>query len=506
MKKFYRTTALAVLCTVGCMANSQADQAIIIGGGYNINGSQGQIELNVKWVQEILKSANMPVTTFFTDGDNPEPDVHYRTKSTSAEGSESAIEQLSLAMEPVARLFNNQYLNQKRFRNHTVSDVRGSTRVTELKDSLSDLLSSAPNDPSLIVYNGHGKQSNSTVDKVTLELWDDTQLTAAELHGVLNESQAATRFIFTQCYSGGFHRLAYKNPESGLALSDNLRCGFTSESAYRLAEGCSASIDTDDYRDYTTFFFAALTGYDRNGEILPIETDANTDGEVTMREAHFYTLGNAHSTDLSRSTSEDYLTSWEPWYLKWNSAKPGLPNNEYAKLFRNLAAKHNISLDSKPAKSIRASLNGYLEEQAELQAQRDGLFNSISEIQQQLIVEAAKQWPAIVGPYTAGFQAMTLNGELLSVSEWLLQQDQYKELVAAQDMNEALSAKLLDTERNVTQMQKLLHFRKLSNLKHDLYQHGSSQEISDYERLVGCEDAPVVFSEKIGMSSNAQSN
>jgi len=197
-----RLKSLLIGLSLLLVSNAHGDQAILIGGGYNINGSQGQIELNVQWVQDVLKRAELPVTTFFTDGEDPAPDVHY-THIDSADKNPDAIDTLAAQLEPVARLFGNQQANQQRFRNHRIKDVQGSTVAGELTQSLEALLSTNADEPNLIVYNGHGRQSESTSDKVTMELWDDTTMTANDLHSILNRSNAATRFVFTQCYSGG---------------------------------------------------------------------------------------------------------------------------------------------------------------------------------------------------------------------------------------------------------------------------------------------------------------
>ncbi len=471
---------------------AKADQAVLIGGGYNINGSQGQIELNVRWVQDVLKRSGLPVVTFFTDGNDPAPDVHFQQIETSSD-TDNPIEELSQKLEPVARLFDNHQSNLTRYRDHAVPDVKGSTQSDKLKPALLELLDSAPEDPTLIVYNGHGKQSESTPDKVTMELWNDTQMTASELHSILDNSKAPTRFVFTQCYSGGFHRLAYENPESGLELSSSQRCGFTAESAYRLAEGCSASIDSDDYRDYTTYFFAALSGYDRHGEILPVDTDNNRDGKISLREAHLYTLENAHSTDLSRSTSEDYLNTWQPWYLKWAAGKSGLPNNEYARLFRNLADRHDIVLNENPAKNIRAKIQTYQSTMYDLYEKMHRLDESLKSIKHELMEKATTKWPALVSPYTANFQTMIASGEMLAVAQWLKEEPMYKNLVELQMEEQNSINAMLNAERDITQMQKLLEFRKLAKLKKQLYEYGTSQHIKDYERLVSCEDQPLAL-------------
>ncbi len=476
---------------------SQADQAILIGGGYNANSSQGQIELNVKWVQSVLKKADIPVTTFFTDGDDPGFDVHY-LNPPSQDKELNALDKLAEQLDPVARLFNNRVANQRRYRSHTIEDVQDGTESDTLAKALEDILTSKPDEPNLIVFNGHGNQSKTSMDKVTMELWNDTWMTAADLHSILNRSEASNRFIFTQCYSGGFHRLAYKNPEHGLELSDTTRCGFTAESAYRLAEGCSASIDTDDYRDYTTYFFAALDGYDRNGNLLPFDTDTNRDGAVSLREAHFYTLENAHSTDLPRSTSEDYLATWQPWYLKWITEKPTLQNNEYAKIFRVLAGRHDIPLSENPVKAIREKMQSYLEIDEDLKAQQSDIQSTLAEVHLELIYAAQAKWPALADPYTAMFQTMLASGEIVQVANWLREQPDYQKLVELQTQDDNIVQSLLDNERNLTQMHKMLHFRNIAKLKRQIYEYGTPEQISDYEKLVACEDKPLNSSEQPG--------
>ena len=503
-----RTTTVTLTAGALLLLSSAvfADKAILIGGGYNINASQGQIELNVKWVQSVLKNANLPVTTFFTDGDEPTADVHFLKPANGDTGDDAnndanneskatSLDQLAEQLQPVSRLFGDHINNSIRYRNHSVEDVAGATRAPELSQSLATALSES-NEPALIIYNGHGKQSPANVDQVTMELWDNTHLTAAQLHSVLDLSSSPTRFVFTQCYSGGFHRLAYKDPANGLALSDSMRCGFTAESAYRLAEGCSASIDSDDYRDYTTFFFAALDGYDRHGEILPVDTDSNADGKVSMREAHFYTLEEAHSTDLSRSTSEDYLINWQPWFLKWVSLSPAIADNEYAKLFRSLAAKHNISLTENPTKQIRDRISTFEQTALDLAARREDLQQELLKLQGELADEALQKWPALAGPYTAAYQSLAASGEMINVATWVAEQPAYPAIENLQEEDNSLVDDYLANERNLTQMHKLLHMRKLSVLKSQLYTYADQDVIRDYERLLSCEEAPLIFAEQ----------
>jgi hypothetical protein len=134
-------------------------------------------------------------------------------------------------------------------------------------------------------------------------------------------------------------------------VSDGALCGFVATSEDRGSEGCTASIDTSAYRDYSSYFFSAIHGMTINGENLAVNTDLNNDGAVTLKKAHIYILSNALAIDLSRSTSDDYLVQWQPWYFSW---VPELsePDNLYSDISRRIAlrisfkekAKHSFQL------------------------------------------------------------------------------------------------------------------------------------------------------------------
>ncbi|MGQ7847731.1 hypothetical protein ACUNV4_24775 [Granulosicoccus sp. 3-233] len=459
----------------------RADDALLIGGGYNLQGSQGQIELNVKWVQGILQAQGLSVSTYFTDGREAGPDVHYMVDPSTQ----------SSPLEALARVFGDWGLENRRYRENEVAEVLGSTRRNELEPRLRQIFERGEDEELLLVYNGHGSQSYTTPDEVTLNLWDDTTLSASELHELLEPQRSAFRFVFTQCYSGGFHRLAYADSAQGSELSETPRCGFTAESAYRLAEGCSASIDTDDYRDYTTFFFAALSGRERGGDIIGRDPDRNKDGTTTLREAHLYTLEEAYSTDLSRSTSEDYLDQWQPWYLRWLPTSASLPDNEYAALFRNLATRHDVALNDDTRNNLRQALADADQALDSLAGERLSLEQQMQQLQYQLQYRLVGQWPELMGPYTAAYQKMAADGLLREIAEQTERLPEYRQLQQLQDRYASLDLDMLDRERQATQYQKMIRLRRLAQLKQQLAEHGSVQEQADYQALLSCEEAPL---------------
>ncbi|HLF12158.1 MAG TPA: hypothetical protein VJA26_13165, partial [Gammaproteobacteria bacterium] len=249
----------------------------LIGGGNTVDDSQVQIEANVGWLQTIFRERDIEARTYFGAGNTGEPDVAYLARP-----DESGV----------------------RYRPHRLPDVSGSTRRPELTEALRRDLGSLPaGDDALVIFNGHGGIDSADTRKNYLKLWGDGRMTVSDLESLLDAAprEARVRFVMAQCYSGAFAGLVYDDPQTASGFQGN-RCGFMSEAADRLAEGCGLSLEETEFRDYTTYFFAALAGRTRAGE--PIEQDVvdrGGDGAVSFRESHFYALLNAHSSDLSRS-------------------------------------------------------------------------------------------------------------------------------------------------------------------------------------------------------------
>jgi len=398
-------TLLSTIVTVALLGASQlshADNAIIIGGGYNLTASQGQIELNVQYAKDTLEANGLEVTTYFTDGNDPGNDVFIQHENP-----------LDNTFDALSRVFGDHLEQNREYRSHKLLEVTGSTQKELLLPQLENQLATA-NEPLWIIYNGHGQQSKkNTPDRVTLELWNNTSITANELHTTLKQSKQPIRYAFTQCYSGGFHSIAYEQPHNSLIPAKPQRCGFTAVSAYSLAEGCSASINTNDYRDYTTHFFAALSGQERNGDVILNDPDEDKNGTVSPREAHFYTLINAKSTDLSWSTSEDFLDRWEPWYLKWTPQAKTLPDNEYTELFKTLAETIDIPHDNPSVGNIRERISTLNSEHNKLTQQLHQQAQSIRKLRRSIAEPIVAKWPALMAPFSTGFQALSQKDQLM---------------------------------------------------------------------------------------------
>lgn len=348
----------------------------LIGGGNNINNSQGQIEQNVLWLRDVLsrKTSIQRLHTYFGIGNTKGKDIVYWKPLGDENDPAQAITRVFV---PIGQIGEH-------FKRHDFKQLDGGAQKGQLIAQLiKDFKQIRNSTDVLLVYNGHGGNNYTNTKDNYLKLWGDTSLTVAELDNTLDNipQTITTRFILTQCFSGAFYRLIFDDPENEVPAKQN-RCGFMAESAHREAEGCSLGINKSEYRDYTTYFFAALDGQTRLDIELASNPDLNEDQQVSFREAHLYALQTAQSQDLSRSTSEVYLENWQPWYLRWQTTSDN-PTSIYWKIAENVAKRNQVTLDANNLRERRNSLErNNIAVKAELQALYEdmGTWRPVKEI------------------------------------------------------------------------------------------------------------------------------
>jgi hypothetical protein len=460
-----------------------ADYVWMIGGGPLPWNSQGQIELNVKWALEVIgrKNPDSIIRVFYTDGDEPGPDiVAYENKTPE-----------NSPMFPVARVFGDAEANAEIYYNHSIPGVEGGTRAGMLKENLAQDMSRLTGaDTGLIIYNGHGSSDAADHGKNALNLWDNTFLDVYEFEELLSRADARTpmRFIMTQCYSGAFSRAVYTGAADDTLELEGNRCGFMAESAERQAEGCSGSLRIGEYRDYTTYFFAALNGKTRLNEKLRDDPDRNNDGKVTLREAHFYTLANAYSTDLSRSTSEEYLDRWQPWYTRWISGNSTAQNSVFSKLARESMVSNGMEQEFsggvRRAVSYRRKLR---DEYAMTVQENERLKERITSVRRAIRKDVLMRYPELQARATDAYVEM-ITGRLPEIRRAIINHSRYRELDGLYKETEESAARLLDSERRLAQVEKVFRLRQLATTEDYLARFGTLSDRAGYGRLVRCED------------------
>ncbi len=473
--------ATAIVCTLSAaQLSAQSTEAILIGGGSDVHDSHVRFEDSLIWIRSVLSDQNVSSTAYFNDGDNGYPDV-------SVASDDSVRQRQALSM-----VFDDSYKQMLSFRNHRLNNVSGGTGIDVLEPAISAKLTDKSINQLLIVNSGLGAYPGGSEELASIPLWNDSQLNVRQLHQWAHSGNMPVRFVLSQSHSGGFHRLAYKHPSRGLELGSQTHCGFTASSTYGTSETSIKHPSKSEQHDYASYFFSALAGYEYDGEIINRFADQDDDGRTSLREAHMFALLEGKSIDLPLSTSEDYLLRWQPWYLRWQPAQKTLPNNEYTRIFRDVASQMRIALTDNVAKDIRNRQNHLLRELKDQQQLYTKQLGSIAQLQATLQSQAYAQWPQLNAPYTQGYESLVNSGQIPAINRFLENtQPQYTTLLELIDAARQSHLANVLKRREIAQHEKLIQLRHLALLKGQLLENGSAAQIRDYRSLVSCEEAPL---------------
>jgi hypothetical protein len=452
---------------------ANADAVWLIGGGPDVYESQVQIERNVLWVLRAMDSlpGERRVRVFFTDGQEPTADVHEWT-----EPAETAA-----VLQPLARVFDAYWRNGLQYRSHGIPDVAGTTEAGPLADALgTDLSALKPGDRGWLIFAGHGTQGEDRNNR--LELWNGTHINVGDLQSLLDQAppEVRLRFVFAQCYAGAFAKLA---------TPDSDRCGFLAAAADQVSEGCSAAVEKRDYEDYSTYFFAALTGQPRNHSGLNGRPDWDSDGRVTPLEAHFHVLTTAFSADVPRATSEVLLMEWRPGEIPDPLAGVPGDENDYMALALSMLRNNGIDPETGPGKELhrrQVQLQGQWER---LEQDQERLRQEIVAHQERLKRDVLRRWPRAAAPYTLGFKRF-LAEDLEAAQGFIEDHPDYPELQRRQGLFLEQEDAALRLRRERNQLSKIAHVARLGRLKTALEREGPADLRERYRRLRECESAP----------------
>ncbi|MFQ3262063.1 hypothetical protein [Reinekea sp.] len=472
--------ALACLALV-IIANFSAaeNNALLFGGGPNPQNSQFSIESNVIWFDQVLKESNFDkvITQFGSNKSNP-----FEISYTEPQ-QQNRNNLLDL-------VFNSDTDEQTRYRRAYIGS--NNQRTMEKKDLVATLneqvASLTDNDSLFLTYSGHGGRNQGGLNNF-LYLWNNTELSVVEMGEAFEQadSNSTIRYVLPQCYSGGFNRLAFTNfnAKQGLKVGA-LVCGFTAVADDQLSEGCTESINTEDYRDYASYFYAALTGSNRNGTPVTESTDIDQDGTVSLSEAHIYAYRYGRSSDIPRSTSEDFLLANEHWSERWSSAYSASSDNEFDQTAAILAFDFESQIGTQnflteTAQKLKAAQN-----QADaVHREFKSVSSKMSQARAALLPDLVLRWPQLNNAKTEQYH-QTLSDEKLNINQWLASQESMLTLIQLEKERVELVNQNIDTMRELARFQRIQRMLKLSRLYNRL-KNSDNQQWEEYQTLLACE-------------------
>jgi hypothetical protein len=257
-------------------------ESLIVGGGPDRENNQAAIESNVRYLDQLLP-AKAKRRILYAGGDR-------NAKNVLCEGETGG-----------------EY-----YRTPSIHKIDGPSSRDAVRQELQKMargLQSKPGVPALLYFTGHGGgDDQGDYNNNYYCLWNNDTLSVTDLASSLKSFPKTTPvvLVMVECFSGGFGNLLYEDGSPKGAFLDRPVCGFFACLPQRMAAGCTPEINEANYRDFTSYFFAALTGRDRLGAAVT-GADYDHDGKVTMDEALAYALIHDDSIDTPVCTSEAFL-------------------------------------------------------------------------------------------------------------------------------------------------------------------------------------------------------
>lgn len=289
------------------------DRFLTIGGGGSPQNNQLSLEKNVLYFQRVLAQTNLasaPHDIFFACGNQEMRDLQIADPNLEPPRANLLL----------ARLFGRDDELYQAYRPHKLPSVKGPANRAALQKWFdNEARRIADGDRLFIYFTGHGGGGvNKNPRNTTMDLWLDGGLPVKEFVPLLDKinPKAQVVLIMVQCHSGGFADVIFDKAEPGPLLASPVRVGFFATVHDRLAAGCTPDTAEENYRDYTTYFFAALTGKTRTGQSIS-PPDYDRDGKTSMAEAHAYVQISSDTIDVPVCTSDNFLRQ----YSKTQDAK-----------------------------------------------------------------------------------------------------------------------------------------------------------------------------------------
>ena len=258
-----------------CQPHSHPTNFLVMAGGGNRNMNEIALEKNVLYFQRTLKQLGFDPATaniLFANGTDGRATVRY----LDAKG-------------------------RQRFKVPNIPDLDGASTLGNFNRWIGQLKDQRPRNPLFFYFTGHGLPNQAF-------LWRNQTLTVKKLARQLDRLPPTMPVVtmMAQCFAGSFANFIYEdgNPEQPVALQT--RCGFFATIATRTSVGCTPEVNEADYKDYSSSFFAGMSGYSRTG-MKVASADYNQDGTISFAEAHAFAKVDEQTTDLPISTAEVWL-------------------------------------------------------------------------------------------------------------------------------------------------------------------------------------------------------
>ena len=482
-----------------CLASSAVsaeDFFLTIGGGYSPDGNQASLEKNVQLFQRTLRELELEHCSsdvFFADGSDEDPDVQVVDPSS-----------VPKANRLMAEFFGSDDKLGLSYRNHQIPDVRGASKPQNIRRWFERTGSRMTRGDRLVLYvTAHGNRSEDRDNdyNTTIATWNNTSIKMEAFVRLLDDLPEGVEVVavMVQCYSGGFSRFIFNGGDPDRGLSSQSRCGFFATVHDRPAAGCTPEVDEANYVEYSTYFWAALTGRDRTGRTIS-SPDYDENGTVSFEEAHAYTILTADTIDIPVTTSSafldahsrfgksgsDLLTDEEPYEVILNLARPS-----QAAVLEGLSEQLDLTGSDRVVTADRESQPRRGRGRGGIRGRRPS--DPAAGLRREIAGDLRKRWPElanVLNPVSVELLT-TLSDQFIKAVEGHKDYRRYRRLVRERSQSDEIQNRSVKYRRFLRAVDDVI-------LAENLRRIGDSDKLQQYERLVQAEGGTLAGDREVG--------
>ena len=268
--------------TANCQRTQQQPNFLAVGGGGAPSYNEIALEKNILYFQRTLRALGYnpkEASIFFANGNDGKATIRY---------------------------LDNQ--SGEKFKVPEIPNLNGASTLPNLQSWMQQTARQTPDKPLFFYFTGHGIPNRENLNNNVLMLWEEEPLSVQQFSSMLDKlpAQKPVVTMMAQCFSGSFANMIYQGGDPKRPVALQTRCGFFATIKTLPSVGCTPEVNEADYRDYSSSFFAGLSGRSRTGEAVA-SADYNKDKRVSYAEAHAFAKVDEKTMDLPISTSEAWL-------------------------------------------------------------------------------------------------------------------------------------------------------------------------------------------------------
>jgi hypothetical protein len=461
------------------------DHFLTIGGGESPTNNQVSLEKNILYLQRFLSDSglgSMAHDIYFANGKEIGRDIQFVDPTTPPPRVNALL----------AQVFNNESNLDASYRPHSIPGVSGAANRADIGKwfgTIGPMLHEG--DRLFIYFSGHGG-AGKPARNTTLAMWGEGGLPVKEFVVLLDKLDPKVQvvLIMVQCHAGGFADVIFKDATAGTTMSSANRCGFFATSAERMAAGCTSDIDEDNYREYSTYFWAALYGKTRTGQAVR-RPDYDGDGHVSLSEAHSYVQITSDTIDIPVATSDIFLRSCskaEKGKAEQVNAEAdvdallGLARVEQRAVIEELSKQLELKQEGRMVET-KALADKHDKERKSLDSQKRKLQRDMSGLRGQIQSAVKQRWPELANPWSPKV-AEILKREADDVVKSIEKHPRYKRFDELSHEIDGLDARNRDLERKWVKCQRLMQTLQSVALAANLEKIAAPELQEKYKEIV----------------------